>query len=464
MAGLSSPGIGSGLDVTGIVTGLVQSEQAPFEARIAKQEEQATSKITAFGSLVSAVSAFEDAAKKLNDKSNFELNTISPSSNSYFSTSVTSEAVAGSFKVEVVSVAQGQKITSGAYAETDTVGSGTMSLTVNGSTLDLDVDGTETLRELKDKINEAEANPGVTASIITDNDGQHLVFTSDGIGLDNAITIAVTDSDGNDTDSAGLSKFVFNGTDTADMTQSQEPADAEILIDNFLRVTQSSNLFTDAIEGVSINVKKVNDTGDNASVSVSRDTTKVGEALAEFASSYNTFLETSVSLGRINTDSNIVGKLVGESLLRSLTSQVKNILSDTSVAGGLSLAALGITTTRDGLLEVDEKVLKNGVDTQFDDVKSLFVGDDSVMGKLTDTLGGYTGGGGLIQTKIDSYKTTLDRLDDERVRFAEKMTALENRLFSQFNAMDLLVGQLNSTGSYLAAQLENLPGVVRDSN
>ncbi|GAB2995586.1 flagellar filament capping protein FliD [Psychrosphaera aestuarii] len=461
MAGLSSPGIGSGLDVTGIVTGLVQSEKVPFDARIAQQEEQATAKITAFGSLVSAVSAFEDAAKKLNDANNFELNKISPTSNEFFSTSVTSEAAPGSFKVEVVSIAQGQKLTSGGYAETDTVGSGTMSLTVNGSTLDLTLDGTETLRDLKDKINEADGNPGVTASIVTDNDGQHLVFTSDDIGLDNAITIAVADSDGNDTDNLGLSKFAFNGVDTADMQQTQEPKDAEILIDNFLRVTQSSNLFTNAIEGVSINVLKANDVGDNNAITVSQDKSQVGEALAEFASSYNKFLETSISLGRVNTDSKIVGKLVGESLLRSLTAQVKNILSSADSSSGLSLAALGITTNRDGTLDVDEKVLKEGVDNNFDAVKDLFVGDNSVMGKLTDTLKGYTGGDGLIQVKIDSYKTSLDRLEDERAKFAEKMTALENRLFSQFNAMDLLVGQLNSTGSYLAAQLENLPGVVR---
>ncbi len=462
MAGLSSPGIGSGLDVTGIVTGLVQSEQAPFEARIAQQEEKATSKITAFGSLVSAVSAFESAAKKLNEASNFELNSITPTSNEFFSTSVTSEANPGSFKVEVLSVAEGQKITSSAFADTDTVGSGTMTLTVNGSSLDLTLDGTETLRDLKDKINESENNPGVTASIITDDAGQRLIFTSDDIGLDNAITISVADDDGNDADGLGLSKFAFNGTNTADMTETQSPADAKILIDNSLTVTQSSNLFTDAIEGVSINVKKVNEAGDNNTISVAQDTSAVGSALAEFAGAYNTFLETTTSLGRVNTDSKIVGKLVGESVLRSLTSQVKNILSDS--VGGQSLASLGLTTTRDGLLEVDEKVLKEGVDNDFEGVKALFVGDNSVMGKLTETLGGYTGGDGLLQVKIDSYKTTLDRLDDERARFAEKMTALENRLYSQFNAMDLLVGQLNSTGSYLSAQLANLPGVVRNND
>ena len=44
------------------------------------------------------------------------------------------------------------------------------------------------------------------------------------------------------------------------------------------------------------------------------------------------------------------------------------------------------------------------------------------------------------------------------------MESLEARLYSQYNAMDLLVSQLNSTSSYVQAQLENMPGVVRQDN
>jgi len=48
--------------------------------------------------------------------------------------------------------------------------------------------------------------------------------------------------------------------------------------------------------------------------------------------------------------------------------------------------------------------------------------------------------------------------------FQLKMESLESRLLSQYNAMDLLVSQLSSTGSYLLAQLENMPGVVKSSS
>ena len=44
------------------------------------------------------------------------------------------------------------------------------------------------------------------------------------------------------------------------------------------------------------------------------------------------------------------------------------------------------------------------------------------------------------------------------------MDDYEQRLLSQYNAMDLLVANLNSTGSYLTQQLASLPGVVKQSS
>lgn len=586
MSTLSSPGIGSGLDVTGIVTGLVQAERVPFETRVNAEEEETTEKITALGSLVSATAAFEDAAKKLNDPALFEVNKIS-GAGEYFSASVSSEAQAGSYSVEVKSLAQGQKLASAAYASTDTLGSGTMTIDVNGSSMDLTLDGTETISDLKDLINDAEDNPGLYATIINDDQGQRLVLNSKEVGIDNIIKITVDDDDGNDTDSAGLSSFVFvpdtrdssgvtsqtgsfdantdlvgdgtltidvgglsfntvtdglsleqlrdqintdagtagapltasivtgsdgkqqlyldagasqltvtaadndgNNTDDAgisafvfdpttdtatkggvisgqqNMTETQAATDAQIVIDGSLTVTQSSNVFKDAIEGVTFTATKVNTTGENTTVTIAQDTSQVGSALADFAAAYNTFLETTATLGRVNTDSNIVGALVGDSLMRTMVSQVRNVISTTIDAEGSvnSLASLGLTTNREGLLEVNEATLAAQTNSNFADVKALFTGDNSMGQQLTNVLGDYTGGTGSIQAKIDGYKTTLTRIEDDKANFEEKMTALETRLYRQYNAMDLQVAQLNSTSSYLTAQLANLPGVVRNND
>lgn len=582
MSTLSSPGIGSGLDVRGIVTGLVESERTPFNARVTQEEEKATEKITAYGRLVSATTAFEDAAKKLTDKSLFEVNKISASAE-HFSSKVDSKAVEGSYTVEVKSLAQGQKLASKAFDKDATIGSGTMFINVNDSRLTLELDGTETLSDLKDKINDNEGNPGLFASIITDDEGQRLVLNSKEVGVDNTISISVLDSDGNSADDQGISAFVFRpdvrdptgesvqlgsfsansdlvgdgsltidisgtshtvnttgltleqlkdeinanlpagasivtdkdgnqqlfiqasggdvinitandadgnndddagisqftfdvSTDAAtkggvvpgiaNLTETQAASDAQIVIDGALTVTQSSNVFKDAIEGVTFTVSKVNDPGENTKVDIAQDTSGVGSALADFAAAYNTFLETTQSLGRINVDSEIVGDLAGDSLLRGLVSQVRNTLSQTIISTGNvnSLASLGITTNRQGLLEVNEATLASQVNNNFDDVKTLFTGDNSVGERLTTVLGDYTGGQGSIQGRIDGYKTTLDRLEIEKEDFELKMTSLEARLYRQYNAMDLQVARLQSTGNYLNSQLANLPGVVRSND
>ncbi|GHB62144.1 hypothetical protein GCM10008107_08940 [Psychrosphaera saromensis] len=588
MATLTSTGIGSGLDVSSIVSSLVASEQDPYEARITEKEEIATEKITSLGSLVSAAAAFQDAAEALNSEDLFNANAVS-NSGSDFSISVDADAVPSSYSIEVQSLAQGQKLASDAYAEDETVGAGTLTISVGSANMNLIFDGTETLSDMRDMINDSAANPGLYASIITDDAGQHLILNSKEVGVDNAISITAADDDGDNTDAAGLSAFVFStstiddsgataqvgafsastdlvgdgtltldvdgtsfntvtdgltleelrdqintdagtagvsmtasivtdsdgkqqlhldagtgstltvtaadsdgdntddsgisvfsfdpitdaatkgsvdATVTSNMSETQAATDAVIVIDGSLTVTQSSNVFTDAIEGVTITATTVNDPGESNTIVISQDTSKVGAALATFAAAYNTFLETTLSLGRVNVDSGIVGSLVGDSLLRNLSSQVRDVLSNTidSTGGVNSLISLGMTTGDEGLLEVDETVMARVVADNFDDVRALFVGDDSIVGQLTETLSGYTGGQGVIQSKIDSYKSSLDRLSLDRESFSEKMVALESRLLTQFNAMDLLVANLNSTGAYLTAQLDNLPGVVSSNN
>ena len=97
-------------------------------------------------------------------------------------------------------------------------------------------------------------------------------------------------------------------------------------------------------------------------------------------------------------------------------------------------------------------------------MQNFFTGSDTKPGfaaKVDELLSFYTESDGLIQGRIDSKNTQLDRIDDDRASFSRKMDALEARLSAQYNSMDLLVNNLNSTSSYLTAQLDNMPGVVR---
>lgn len=84
------------------------------------------------------------------------------------------------------------------------------------------------------------------------------------------------------------------------------------------------------------------------------------------------------------------------------------------------------------------------------------------MAQKVDTiLENYLKSSGTFDSRTDSINNKLEGLTDERAKLDYKSAKLEARLFKQFNAMDLLVNQLNSTGQWLTSALDNLPGVVR---
>ena len=71
MPSIVSTGIGSGLDIAGIVQSLVSAEGQPVETRIAQQEARAQAKLSAFGSLKSALSDFRDKLDTMKDLQKF---------------------------------------------------------------------------------------------------------------------------------------------------------------------------------------------------------------------------------------------------------------------------------------------------------------------------------------------------------------------------------------------------------
>ena len=140
---------------------------------------------------------------------------------------------------------------------------------------------------------------------------------------------------------------------------------------------------------------------------------------------------------------------------------------DLGDGNSLSLSQLGVEADRYGKLSLDSERLDEQVKNDVDLVQQFFVGknnDEGGFAQSFDTLMGfYTKSDGLIQNRIDSKEGQLRDIDDERVSFARKMESLESRLYAQYNSMDALVASLNSTSSYIQAQLDNMPGVVRQS-
>jgi flagellar hook-associated protein 2 len=361
------------------------------------------------------------------------------------------------------------------FTDVETVGSGSLSFAAGDNAFTVAVSSFFKLENVMQAINNNQDNTSIKASIVNDATGDHLVFSSRETGVANAISVTATDDDGDHLDNSGISQFIpANMTATANIEHLNEvdsAADAEITIDGVITVRNSTNVFKDVIDGVEITANKVHDVvgGDDLSkVKISEDNKNVAEGLTSFIEKFNALVDLSEQLGRSSKEEG-VGALAGDSLLRGVMTKIRSQFNkEFDIGGGetLSLSQLGVRTERSGKLSLDDETLDDYIAANPDKVQNFLIGKDQESGfvtSITEFINFYTDSDGLIQKRIDGKTNMLDRIADDLVSFNEKMDSLEARLLTQYNGMDLLVSQLNSTSSYLMSQLDNLPGVVKKS-
>ncbi|MEM0515310.1 flagellar filament capping protein FliD [Pseudoalteromonas sp. YIC-827] len=466
---ISFNGLGSGLAVSDIVDALVNVERTPFTSRLNNKEATLTTDISAAGALKSALEKLQTSMEALGEVDNYQKRSIS-GSDDFVTLSSDKDAQPGGYSVKVNNLATEHKLMSSAFAEDVAVGEGTLTIASGENSFDIDVSDTATLSEIRDAINDSKDNDSVTATIITDDNGQHLVLSAKNSGVENAIKITATDADGNNTDAAGLSALAYD-TDlgVTNISEVIAATDASITIDGNLTVTSSDNEFANVIDGVTITAKKAHGTNDDDStLKITENNNNIKAGLNSFIESYNELLELSNNLGKSGEDG--AGVMAGDSMLRGVMSKLRQQLtSEVTLSDGssLSLSKLGVEADRYGKLSLDTERLNEQVEADVDLVQEFFIGESEEGGfaqSFDELMSFYTDSDGIVQNRIDSKQTQLDGLDDERIAFARKMESLESRLYAQYNSMDLLVAQMNSTSSYIQAQLENMPGVVKKSD
>jgi flagellar hook-associated protein 2 len=453
--GLTSVGLGSGLDINGIVKALVTSEQAPKVAQFDSKEGAITAEISALGSLKSALSEFQDSFEVLSKTDSFDSQSVSLSKSSYLGASVTNDAVSGSYNVAVEQLADSQKVGSLAVSDvTAPLDEGSLNFAVDGNSFDIAVTTDDTLQSLVTKINAADDNVGVTATIVNSDAGAQLVLTSNETGTANNMSVTATDT--------GAGTVL---ADTFAMTELQASKDSIVYIDG-LKLTSSSNKVENAIDGVTLNLKDA-DIDKPTTLTVAQNTSSVKTGIEAFVESYNALSKTMADLTSYNADTKQAAVLQGDSLPRGIQSQLRGVMSSafSTSNGDLSLASIGITTTRSGTLEINDDILNEALKNNVTGIKEMFTAEDTgVVAKLDGYLDSYVGTGAIIDSRDSSLDRSLDRLSDQRVSFARKMSAFEDRLFKQYNYMDMIVGQLSTQSDNLQSRLDSLPGVVSQNN
>jgi len=463
MASITSTGIGSGLDIAGLVQQLVAVEGDPAQIRIAREESRIEGKLSAFGSLKSSLSIFNDQLQKMNELGAFLIRKASSADESLVTVTVDETALPATYGVEVLQLAQAQKLESGAFASSSAVvGTGTLSIAVDTNSFSVTIDTTNnTLEDIRDAINNAVDNTGVAATIVNGDTGSFLLLTGEKTGSNQSMIVTQSGGDG------GLSVLEYDPPNMLNsLTETAQALDAQIEIDGYT-VTSDSNVVVDAIEGVTLNVVKA-EVGTTTQITIENDLDAVRTQINAFVDSYNDLIDSFDTLTAFNVDLELAAPLLGDAIVRGVRDQIRREMSTavtTINASFKSLTDIGLDTDVDGKLTVDSTTLDNILATEFSKLGQLFGNSDGYAVRLADVVDSYLDeNDGIIPLKIDGLGKTIEDFTNQREALNARLTALETRLLRQFNALDLLIGELNATSNFLTLQLQNLPKISISSN
>ncbi|MEI8362396.1 MAG: flagellar filament capping protein FliD [Betaproteobacteria bacterium] len=375
--GISSAGIGSGLDVNGIVTSLMGIEQKPLTA-VTQQKTDYQSQISAYGTLKSSLSTFQTAVSALSSASKFNAQTVSSGNASAFTATSNGSATIGDYAVTVGQLAKPQKLATAGFTNvTDTVDTGTLSISfgqydtstvpygftsnTTKTPISITIDSSNnTLAGVRDAINAS--NTSVNATIVNNGTKNQLIITSKDTGEVNSLKIS------------GVSQLAYDPStsDVNTTTQIQAAKNAELNIDG-IHVVKASNTISDVIGGVTLNLLTTS-AGVSANLGVTSNQEAVKASVTAFVSAYNGLDSTLRNLTKYDPTGKSSGVLLGDGTTRTLISQIKSVMTKAITSSGSfnSLSQIGVSFQTSGQLALDSTKLSAAMTSNFSDIASLF--------------------------------------------------------------------------------------------
>lgn len=438
-----STSIGSAgkLDVITMVAQLVAADRAQPEARIARNERQVNAQISAIGTLRNAFSALGTATGALTSTDNLQARKAILPAEANFAAATSAGAAAGRHQVEVLALASAQKLTSGAFAADAPVGTGTLTISAGDTTLTIEIAAPDnTLAHIRDAINAAAGGKTVSASIVTGDDGPHLVLNAMETGSAGAMRISASGGDG------GLSALGWDPDGPSGMSQLLPAADARIRVDGIER-TSSSNTIADAIDKVSLTLTKA-EPGVVRELRIEGDASLQRTAAKNFIGAYNAALGAIGQVSAYNLEARTAAALNGDAMVRNTSRELRDILSD-NVA---ELKAMGITINKDGTLKLDEAAFDKGLAADPAMAARLFSAE-GMAGKVGGVVDRLVGDDGLLDGRSKSLADRNKALATQRSALDFRMSQAESRYRAQFTALDVLLSSLQTSSDFLTQQL-----------
>lgn len=453
MATITSLGVGSGLDLTGLLDQLQEAERGKL-APITQQKKDQQAKISAYGQLQTSLNAFQDALAKINDPKLYQSLSANVRGDDIKATTSAS-ALPGSYRVEVSQLATSGTLASGRVDQKDQAldlqGATALKLSFGGGeSVDIAIAPGSTLNTIRDAIN-ANKESGVNATIINDGEGYRLALSSKTTGADASIeSFSFADAAGDP----------VAGPFAEDADTKRAGEDAQLTV-NGIAISSAKNQIEGAIQGVTLNLAELSIAKDEtatSTITIERDTLKQREAINGFVKAFNDLKSTIAKQTSFSGDSETAGELLGDSAVRTIESRLRSVLTGGVEGGEFStLNQLGITLQRDGKLQVDDAKLNDLVANNPQALSDFFAGDKKeggLAGKLGASVEQMLGNNGVLKGAITGAENRVKSLDTRFERMEKTIESTIARYRSQFSQLDVMIAQMNSTSSYLTQQFD----------
>lgn len=461
---IPSTGLGSGLNITEIVTALVNADTAAKQAQITRQTSNNTAYISGVGALRSALTAFTAAMVKLNDKT-------APSFNAFAATSASdaivkatagNTAVAGTYNVEVKNLATGSKVASQAFlgGATSSIPEGDLVISQGGTDYTVKVGAGATLQTVRDQINKELGANGISANIISGSDGARLVLGS------------TTTGKGSDISVSGITELDIDGTQSmADNGAGYITAvakDAVVMIDG-LEVKSASNTISDAISGIKLELTGASVAGVATKVTVAANNDGLKTSVQGFVDAYNTLQKAINSLTSTTTDDDgntVLGSLTNDPTTRSLLRDVRSVLSEVGAGDQLTtLSQLGINTQKDGTLEFNSIKFTAALNDKKlgGEVQNLFTGTNGIFERMNKAIEPYNSTDGSLATRKQSLDKVAKNLSDQQAALDRRTESLTASLTKKYIALDTSLGKMKAQADQITSIFEAINAQARKS-
>ncbi|MDR0207805.1 MAG: flagellar filament capping protein FliD [Pseudomonas putida] len=465
----SSVGLGSGLDIGAMVKAMVGADTAAKQAQINRQTSNNSAMISGIGSLRSALTAFQDAMKKLNDKTAPSFNAFAAKSGNEAVVKVTSSnsAVAGSYDIAVKQLATSSKVASQRFdgGASSAISEGKLTLTQGDKSYDIDVAAGATLQSVRDQINKELGVNGISANIVNEAGGSRLVLSSSTTGAKTDISLT------------GITELEIVGTTQMSGTGAgfitAKAQDAELTIDG-LTVKSSSNTVSNAISGMSLELTGVSaKAADNSitptSIKVSADNDGLKKSVQSFVDAYNTLQKaiTSLTASSRDADDNLVlGPLSNDPTTRSLVADIRQVLSETGAGDRLTtLGQLGINTQKDGTLEFNSVKFTAAMNDKKlgSEVQQLFTGTNGIFERMNKAIDPYNRTDGSLASRKAGLDKAAKNLSDQQAALDRRTESLTESLTKKFVALDAALGKMKAQADQITSIFEAINAQAKKS-